>query len=63
LRLRDPVKLSCMGRLLFLLRIELIDASPDRGEVLAEDFFERRAIVDTTPFSSVTGALLKRFQG
>jgi hypothetical protein len=39
-----------MGRLLFLLRIELIDASPDRGEVLAEDFLERRAIVHTTPF-------------
>jgi hypothetical protein len=50
-----------MGRLL-LLRIELIDVPPDRGEVLAEDFFERRAIVHTTPFSSVTGALLKRFQ-
>jgi hypothetical protein len=51
-----------MGRLL-LLRIELIDVPPDRGEVLAEDLFERRAIVDITPFSSVTGALLKRFQG
>jgi len=51
-----------MDRLLFLLRIELIDVPPDRGEVLAEDFFERRAIVHTTPFSSVTGALLKRFQ-
>jgi hypothetical protein len=38
-----------MGRLL-LLRIELIDVPPDRGEVLAEDFFERRAIVHTTPF-------------
>jgi len=51
-----------MGRLL-LLRIELIDVPPDRGEVLAEGLFERRAIVDATPFSSVTGALLKRFQG
>jgi hypothetical protein len=45
-----------MGRLLFLLRIDVIDVRPDRGEVLAGDFFERRAIVDTTPFSSVTGA-------
>jgi hypothetical protein len=50
-----------MARLLSL-RIDVIDVPPDRGEVLAEDLFERRAIVHTTPFSSVTGALLKRFQ-
>jgi len=38
-----------MARLL-LLRINFVDVPPDRGEVLAGGFFERRAIVDTTPF-------------
>jgi hypothetical protein len=50
-----------MGRLL-LLRLDVIDVPPERGDVLAEDLFERRAIANTTPFPSLTGALPKRFQ-
>jgi hypothetical protein len=37
-----------MARFL-LLRVDVIDAPPDRGEVLAGDLFGRR-VIDTTPF-------------